>query len=171
MNKALFVFITLLISGCGFHLRSQNALPAELHSIRLTSCTPYGDFESNLRHALTQLGVSVSRNGNAPIAINIINASLYQDVPTIGGSNQARVYVYYYRVTFDIRDACQKIIIPAKSVVANGTLIVNAGTAIESTNQLDILLHEMQRESAHMIINILNSPQIACLLKSGEMKQ
>lgn len=163
-----FIFLmTLGISSCGFHLRGQNVLPPGLRCIQLLSGTPYADFESTLRRSLIRLGIRVTRTESAPVILNIINTSLTQDVPTIGGSNQARVLVFYYQVNFQILDSCHNVLIPPKCITTSETLIVNAGTALESTNQLDILIQQMQIETSHMIINILNSPQVRCVLKCG----
>jgi LPS-assembly lipoprotein len=161
------VSLLLILAACGFHLRGQNVLPANLHYVQIDSVTPYGDFESILRRRLTLLGVSVTRTCPAPITLHIINTNLFQDVPTIGGSNQARVHVFYYQVNFEILNACHKPIIPPRQVLTSGAVIINAGTALESTNQIDILRQELQLEAAHMIINILNSPQVSCALNQG----
>lgn len=159
--QVIALSITLMLSACGFHLRGQQVLAPHLHCLKLESATPYGDFESILRRTLTRLGVQVTRTNEAPIILHIINASLYQDVPTIGGSNQARVYVYYYQVNFEILDSCRHPLLAAKSVTASETLIVNAGTALESTNQLEVIKLQMYEEASHMMLNILNSPQLS----------
>ncbi|MBA2653827.1 MAG: hypothetical protein H0U71_02025 [Gammaproteobacteria bacterium] len=155
------VVATVLMSGCGFHLRNQHALSPNLHCIQIDSPMPYADFESTLRRTLIRLGVNITRNP-APIVLHIISTAFYQDVPTIGGSNQARVYVYYYQVTFEVLNESHCVLIPQKCVLTSKSLIVNAGTALEATNQLAILQQEMQMEAAHMIINILNSPSLFC---------
>lgn len=167
MLKLLLISIlSLMLSSCGFHLRGQHVLPPELHCIRLQSLTPYGDFESILRRYLSQLGLIVTRTSCAPITIHILSTNLFHDVPTIGGSNQARVYVYYYQVYFQILDSNQQVLICPKTIVTSGTLIVNAGTALEATNQLEVLRQELQVEATHMIINVLNSPQVSCALSN-----
>lgn len=159
--KSLLFFLTVLIlSGCGFHLRGQNIIPPKLHILKLQSGQVYGDFESTLRNILTQLGVNVVRSGCAPATLHIINISLFQDVPTIGGSNQARVYVYYYRVNFEVFDDAHHLLVPHQCVTTSKSLIINAGTALESTNQRAIMIHDMEVETAHMIINFLNAPNL-----------
>jgi LPS-assembly lipoprotein len=156
--KLLFFLILLLIlNACGFHPRNQNVLPPHLHCLKIDSNTPYGDFESTLRRSLVKIGVSVRRCGQAPVSVHIIDTLTYQDVPTIGGSNQTRVYVYYYQVTFELLDASGHILLSPRTVKTSETLIINAGTALESTAQLEVLKLQMQKEAAHMIINILNT--------------
>jgi LPS-assembly lipoprotein len=150
--------LILMVSACGFRLRGQNVLPPCLHCIKIDSQSPYGDFESTLRRILITLGVNVTRTGQAPVTLHIMSTVLFNDAPTIGGSNQARVYVYYYQVKFELVDANHHILIPPQCITTSKTLIINAGRALESTNQLDILQREMQIEAVHMIINMLNSP-------------
>jgi outer membrane lipopolysaccharide assembly protein LptE/RlpB len=153
------VFILFLVSACGFHLRGQN-LPPHIRSIKLESGTPYAEFESTLRRHFIRRGINVTRTGWAPIILHIINTKLTQDVPTIGGSNQARVYVYYYQVYFEILDANHAILVSSRCITTSETLIVNAGTALESTNQLEILKQEMQLDASRIIWNVLASPRL-----------
>jgi outer membrane lipopolysaccharide assembly protein LptE/RlpB len=152
-----FTLAFLLLTGCYFHPRAQHNLCSKFGHIYLESPTPYADFETILRQSLQLVGVQVTRTpGCAPITLHIINTLLVSDYPTIGGSNQSRVYHYYYSVTFEVRqDQC--VLIPTHSISTGNVLIVNAGEALESTHQIDILLEEMQKETAHMIINELNS--------------
>ena len=152
-----YVIILFTISACGFHLRGQNVVPPGLNCLKLDSIKPYGDFESTLWRSLVRLGINVTRTGQAPVTLHIINTVLYQDVPTIGGSNQAHVYVYYYQVIFEVINANHDVLIPATTVKTSETLFVNAGTVLESTDQLEILKQQMQKEAAHMILNILNT--------------
>lgn len=152
------LFFILSSTGCGFHLRGQNVLPPRLHYLALVSGTPYGDFETTLRNSLTRIGINVTRCNQAPVTLHILGAGPYCDVPTIGGSNQARIYVYYYAVTFEVFDEQHCQIIPPQTVTATRSIIVNAGTALESTGQLSISIHDMQVETSHMIINMLNAP-------------
>ncbi len=154
------ILLCLLFSACGFHLRGQNVLPSNLHVIKIESQTPYGDFESTLRRKLMALGVNVIRMSQAPVTLRIISTALFNDVPTFGGSNQARVYVYYYQVKFELINANCQTLIPPQCLTTSKTLIINAGRALESTNQIDILQHEMQIDLAQMIINMLNSPSM-----------
>jgi LPS-assembly lipoprotein len=152
------IFFILSSAGCGFHLRGQHVLPPQLHYLQLLSGSPYGDFETTLRNSLTLIGVNVTRCNPAPVTLHIMSVALYNDVPTIGGSNQARIYVYYYAVTFEVYDDQHRQMIPPQTVTATRTIIVNAGTALESTGQLSISIHDMQVETSHMIINMLNAP-------------
>lgn len=158
LRRCLIIVATLcLLSGCGFHLRGQHVFPPILHCLQLESATPFGDFESTLRRILLRLGINIQRERQAPVILHIINTRLFSDVPTIGGSNQARVYVFYYQVNFEVLDARRNVILPAKCVRASETLIVNAGTALEATRQLEILEQHMYEKATHMMINILRT--------------
>lgn len=152
----------MLLCSCGFKLRGQHLLPCRFHRIKISSATPYGDFESTMRRTLIEIGANVTRMGTAPVTLQIISAVLINDVPTIGGSNQSRVYIYYYQVVFQVVDSCNNVLLSPRTVTATEKLIVNAGTALESTNQLEVMRQELQFEAAHMIINNLNAISEAC---------
>lgn len=157
-TTALSLSLLLILGGCGFHLRGQNVLPPQLHCLRLQSCTPYADFETTLRNYLVTIGVNVTRTQCAPVILHVLGAGLGGDVPTIGGSNQARVYVYYYTVTFEVHDDQNHQLLPIQTVTATRTIIVNAGTTLESTGQITVVTHELQLEACQMIVNMLNAP-------------
>lgn len=162
LSVVVIVLLLLNLTACGFKLRGQNVLPPSMHFIGIQSATPYGDFESAFKRSLVELGASVARTDSAPVTIHILNKLFFHDVPTIGGSNQARVYNYYYQVTFELRTFQNQVILPVQTVSTSQMLVVNAGTALEANNQLEIIEHEMQLEIIHMIINILNSPELVC---------
>ncbi len=149
------LLLVILLSACGFHLRNQHVLPASIHCIKITGA-PY-DVESALRRTLEQMNVRVIRRsgGNAPYVIHIYHSALYQDVPTIGGSNQARVFVYYFEVTFGVFDGSGHALVAPQKAKTSESLIINAGTALESTAQLELLRMQLHEEIAHMIVNSL----------------
>lgn len=157
----------LAVQGCGYHIRKQNILPTPLYTLYLESPNTYGDFESTLRYSLQLLGVKVY---NHPVCgvlnFHLIDAALTYATPTIGGSNQARVYNLYYHATFELRDSQNNILLPAQTVKTSTSLVINPGETLESTNQLLVTKYEMQRETCRMIINILNSPRLFHLLSN-----
>lgn len=157
MIRVAAILLILSTTACGFHLRCQNVLSPAFRCLAIDSKTPYGEFESILRQTLALLGVRAICKGQAPYTLHIIQTALLNDVPTIGGSNQDRVYVYYYQVTFELLKGNCEVVIPRQCLTTSKSLIINAGRALESTNQLDILLREMRREIAHMIVNKLNA--------------
>ena len=76
MKKIIIIIISLALTACGFHLRSQNQLPEKLHVIYLASSNPYGPFESTFSQTLRSAGVTVvDAADKAPISLNIINAN------------------------------------------------------------------------------------------------
>src|SRR3990167_6238613 len=62
----------LLMSGCGFHLRSTTSTPPELQQVYFSTSTPYSPLSTNLRRLLTTMHIKVVKNvAQAPFSIII----------------------------------------------------------------------------------------------------
>jgi len=148
----------MCLASCGFHLRNQNILPANLRVLYLSSPKPYGEFTSQLRDTLETFNVViVDHPQQARVTLHIIQSWLSHTTPSIGISNQARIYTFTHHVIFDLRNAKGKVISPAQTVTSSNTLTLNANQLLDTTDQARILANELQRENITKIINRLSS--------------
>lgn len=156
---SLLIFTALILTGCGFHLRSDKELPLQLRVLYVHSSDPYGEFTLSLKKTLQQVGVTlVNSPQDAPATLDILQSSLAYPASTAGTSSQATVYVVTYTAILDLIDAKGKKIIANESVSSTTTMIVNAQQPLSSTNQLETTSQQLQRNVIMKIFDILSSP-------------
>lgn len=157
--KIVFLFgLICLLTACGFQLRSAKQLPPELTYLNIKTSKPYGNFTNLLVKNFRGSGLRVSINQqSAAINLNILQTSLNQSTPTIGTSNQARVYGYTYIVNFNLTTAKNKILLATQTVSGSGNLILNSNQVLGGNNQLNLLKQQLQQSVVNQIYNRLSS--------------
>lgn len=158
-----------LLSSCCFHLRGENALPCPLRTIYIKSSNPYGEFEHKLRKAFLASHICVVPCSNHALFSLDINHTTLSYIPSsVGTSSQATVYKVTYAVEISLTDCRGKILMLPQTVKSSSTMIVNAQQALNSTNQIDVLSDQLQRETILKIFDILTSPRVCEIAYSHE---
>ena len=162
MKKLFSVFmLCLALASCGFTLRSQNDIPAQMRQLYLQSNTPYAQFESSLRQTLTLLKVNVvSTPTGAPITLGILSTSFNYSAPNLSTSTQAQSFTYTYTVTFQVLTNKGKILLPPKTIYATGILILQPNEILGSNVETNILEQQLQQSCLNQILYILGSAQL-----------
>jgi LPS-assembly lipoprotein len=73
VKPLLLLFVTVLLAGCGFHLRGSADLPTEMSVTYITGIRPFGTLADDFSTALRQRGVSVTdRERSATAVLRIV---------------------------------------------------------------------------------------------------
>ncbi len=128
LAKFLFIFaFSILLSSCGFHLRTQSQLPQQLRVLYVQSKTPYGSFETQLRQTLQSSGVKIVKSPDAsPVTLHIVSTNLANTTTTIGPSSQSRIYTFVYSVEFNLTDQKGNLIYGPQTVSTTNNLTLSA---------------------------------------------
>lgn len=139
MKARLFHFsviisvICLLLSGCGFHLRSAADFPASLKTLHLISKNVNAAITSELRRQLIASGVSLTSNPNAPYTLSLMNSHINTKLPTVFDSNAASIVIYTITVSsMKLTNQKHKALIDT-SIMARQSVVYNVnqvGTAV-----------------------------------------
>lgn len=160
-RSAFILFLSLILLGCGFHLRNKHDLPPQLWTLYLKSNRLYGQFESKLRRVLTSIGINfVNSQTQSPYSLQILSTDFSHTIPSISTSNQAQTYTYTYTVNFNIVDRKNKQILPARSVSASGKLILQPNEVLGSTNQAKVLENQLQNKCIDLLYESLTSGDV-----------
>jgi LPS-assembly lipoprotein len=167
IGSALF-----FLTSCGFHLRNQNELPPQLHTIYFQSNDSYDPMQILLKNSLQGMGINTVDNPQqAAITLNIISSSLTHDNPNVVSSDQATTYNFYDTAIFNlINNKTKQPLIANQTVAFSRTLILQPNEILETSSSVDILKQEMNREMVFRIINILNSKNIQKALNTNGNK-
>ena len=104
--RPVFVLLvsTLMLSACGFQLRSTADLPTEMASTYLAIDNEYSDLARRLEVLLTQSGVKLVGPGEATAVLDVPGNLLFTDVLTIGDNARVREYRVSHTVEFRLLD-------------------------------------------------------------------
>ena len=133
------LFATLLLTGCGFHLRGTAQLPPQLHTMYLqNSQSQYTPFMRKLYLTLKMSGVKLVDNPTqAPITLDILSETFSTHETSIGGAQTARNYIASYTVSYQLLDAKGKIIYESKNINVQKNIPLSANEVLTNSNKLN----------------------------------
>lgn len=109
-------FTALLISGCGFQLRSSADLPPEMARTHLAIQGEYTALARRLRVLLEQSGVELVGLDQALAVLEVPVNQVVTDVLTIGDNARVREYRISHTVEFRLIDSAGKELVPRQSL-------------------------------------------------------
>lgn len=160
MKRTLgFIFLCLLLSGCGFHFRHDEVIAPPVKSIYIQDNT---DSRSGLVFALRQnlqaVGVRpVSKAKNAPIVLVILSDELNQNTTPLGTAQQLNAQTLSYSVKVALQDAQGKTIKNPTTLNTQITFWQNANQILGDTNAIQALKENMIRDMTQKILAYLRA--------------
>lgn len=162
----LISLIAFLVSGCGFHMRTLQQLPAPLHRIYLTSNNSNLVLNSEVQSQLAGLGVVfVNQASKAPVTLELSNYQFTHDQPSITTSNQAITYTYTLSINYELRSASNKILLPSRKISIASQQIMNANQ-IYTNSAGPLIQQRLQKQIADLLYDQLTDKQTAVALAS-----
>lgn len=161
MNRITICIFTLLLIGCGFHLRGQANLPPQLHHIAIASNTPYSLLASQLRQTLQNMHIAINENPNtAPLTIKLLTDDFNQAATGTGATNQLTNYTLTYTVTYQLLEQHGEALTEPRQIVVNRSFTANNNQMLGSSNEQVLLQQDMRRDAILQILNQLNSKTV-----------
>ncbi|MCL9782824.1 LPS assembly lipoprotein LptE [Vibrio sp. S4M6] len=168
--KPYFKFVTvlfsaLLLSACGFHLRGDYSVPAELSKMSVTSYDQYSvltrDVKNQLRLSKVDLVAPAKDIPNLYImseSTGTTTLSLYQNTQT--AEQQLKITVSY-QVT--IPDLGSKVF----TTTVTRTYLANSLAALAKSVEVDMLENEMRKTAAERILTQMS--RLKANIRAGSM--
>ena len=144
----------LLLSGCGFQLRSWD-LGSGYSSIALESAGRF-DVEPTLRRALTQTGVPVDTN-DAELVLELISSGEELRTASVSSSARTAEYELILRVRYAIRDAAGVYLAKPVSLQSSRRYFLDRGNLVGSNEEQALLRRELRSELVQQIMRVLNA--------------
>lgn len=165
------LFLCLIITACGFHLRGESSIPMPLRVMYLKSNHPYGEFETKLKKTFKSTGITLIDDPQDAVVFEIQQTSLSYRQLSIGTSNQATVYSVSYDVRFAIYDSKGHTLLPAQDISSTSNLTLAANQVLGASNQVDLLSQQLQHDIITRIFIILNSEELHQALSKYTLKR
>lgn len=115
-NYLAMAILSLLLTSCGFHLRSNAQLPPQMNQTRLVIADEYSHFARRVRVLLEQSGVQIVAADKATAILEIPQNEVLTEVLTIGDNARVREYRISHTVQFRLLAADGSEIIPLQTI-------------------------------------------------------
>lgn len=140
---------TLVVASCGFQMRGQPDLPAEMSRTFIAAVDRQSLFYRKLKAELRQNGVEIVESPlDATAVLNILDDETGQRVLSVSARNIPREYEVFYQITYSLQNDERTVLGPQEQAVArdytyNETLVL--GKALEEEQMRNAIADDLVR--------------------------
>ncbi|NDH09535.1 MAG: hypothetical protein EBY16_07995 [Gammaproteobacteria bacterium] len=158
MRKRLYFWLLTLLSlsGCGFHLRGTQQLPASFQTVYISAAANQQQLLTAIAHEFKTYHVSVySSQKNANMQIYIDDVQFNRQISNISSSTTPKQFQLYYIVKYHVMNSNGENCIPNAQIAVNRLVTMNSERLLGSNYEQDFFQEEMQSEAARQIVAII----------------
>lgn len=135
---------TLLITGCGWHLRGIQALPEDLRSLYIGAEDAHGDLVTDMKKMVSSYDISLAANSKeADYSLIIFNER--NERRTISVGNDALASEYELTLSADYRiERGSELVVPATTATISRSFDHDPNDALSSNEEERLLREEMR---------------------------
>ncbi len=150
---ALLLFLCSLLAACGFQLRGEVKLAANLQRVYVTSSDTYGPLKHNVEAALTRAGAKIeSAPGEGIAQINMTGVGVTTVVASVGANARVNEFNMVYHVDLEISDSAGKTVLEKQAVEQMRSFTFDQTQAIGTGSEQDLIRREMERDMAQAVM-------------------
>ena len=163
LNSAV-ILAALLLSGCGFHLRGSGpgaSLPFKAVYVQASDASPVSN---DLRRYIASGGTKVAADPkSADALIAILSEGREKQILTLNSQGRVREYTLLSKLTFQVKDAANRELMPPTEVVARRVLSFNESQVLAKENEESALFRDMQSDLIQQMLR-----RVAALKSQGQ---
>jgi LPS-assembly lipoprotein len=166
VKKIILLFLSLLVTSCGFHPRGEVTLPPNMQSIYIKTNDPYGWLALGLENYFKTSGTYIAASPkSADLTIHILHVDKAQQLLSVSGTQQTRQYNLVLSATFQLLNAEGKTTVEQQTVSETRVLTVAADQILGGSNEADNLYTQMHQPIVYDIISRITSRDITAELE------
>jgi LPS-assembly lipoprotein len=156
---AVFAFLTLFISSCGFHLRGDYLMSPQLQTLHLSSTDKFGELTRQVTQhlSLNNIKLVALASPNIP-QLRLLKDSLNRRTLSVFSNGQVAEYELIYTVRYQL--ALSKSDIRTFEFELNRDYQDDPNVALAKSRELELMLSEMRKEAANKILRDLSTIKI-----------
>jgi LPS-assembly lipoprotein len=145
---------TVLLSGCGFHLRNALNLPANLGPVRVLAADSYSPLSDMLAEGLQRAGAQPAAvDATEGVATLQVISEQWADTPiSQDPSGRAQEYALRYAVIFSLHRADGSVAVPQQAVELSRDYLAPPVDSIGKASEREMLVKELRRDMAAAIL-------------------
>lgn len=158
-NVALLALLTLVLSGCGFHLRHALTLPEDLGPVRVVSADRYSPLGTSLAQALTRIGATpASPDAVEDVATLEVISERWGSRPiSIDQFGRAQEFSLRYAVVFGLRKGDGSDVLPRQVIELSRDYISSPTNPTGAESEQELLSRELRREMVAQILRRIDA--------------
>jgi len=157
LPRLIVLALSLVLSGCGFHLRGMMDMPRWLNHVAIIVEQGHRDLAPYLAEYLQSYNLIVDAEpAEAQYWIIIEHDHFQQQITSVSSSATPRQYELTYTVQFKLVRAKGEEIIPTSAISVTRQATINSDRILGSNQEESLLLDEMRRDAAVQIMNRIN---------------
>lgn len=158
MKKHLcLISLLLLLSGCGFHLRSVQPLPEHLGPLYVQGLERYEQLNRTLRHTFTSAEVELTDDrSRAASILTIEDHGQSRQIITVDSRGKATEYQLTRKLTIKLSDRSGKVLMDERTVGVERDWIDVGKDGLGGRVEKGQLQQDMNRDLALSILRVLS---------------
>lgn len=147
----------LLLGGCGFQLRGDADLPAEMANTQLVIDDPYSTLARRLQSMLEQNGVRFVTGAEATAILEVPRNQVSTDVLTIADNARVREYRVSHTVQFRLTDAEGVELMALQTLRLEREISFDEQKILASSREQEYLKEDLAENLARQMVTRLES--------------
>lgn len=152
--------LALLITGCGFQLRDNVELPAQMAKTQMVVGDEYSTLARKVRVMLEQNGVQFVGGNEASAILEIPVNNVVTDVLTIGDNARVREYRISHTVRFRLLDAQGQELVGWQNMRQAREVSFDEQRILAGSREQEYLKRELAETLSRLLIARLESAQV-----------
>ena len=145
------------LSACGFQLRTEANIPAEMSRTYISADDNYSLFYRKLKDELTKAGVEVVHSPvNSSAVFSILGDNTDQRVLSVSARNLPREYEVYYTIYYSVESGNQSIMAP-QSLTLTRDYTYDETLVLGKAREAELLREAIVDDLARIILKQLSS--------------
>lgn len=151
----------LLLTGCGFHLRGQVALPDTCQPVAINDNSHDTLLAQRLRSQLHAQGIRITANPQqARLILELSDSRFERSQANLSSNTQWRQYTLRYQVTLQVKNHQQQMLSPRSVISSVRYTAENPNQLLGSRHETRTLQQEMRQELAVKVLDHFNTPAL-----------
>ena len=149
--------IALSLSGCGFHLRDQADLPAQMAKTQIVVDDRDSALVRRLMTFLEQEGVQIVRGNEASAILEIPMDQVVTEVLTIGNNARVQEYRISHTVQFRLMDAAGQELLTMQTLQQSREIIFDEQKILATSREQEYVKKDLAETLTRMMMARLES--------------
>ncbi len=151
----VWVFAVILLTACGFKLRGEQPLPAELSVLRVQVADTFSPLQHNLEQALARGGARAPAADEISAVLRIDGNQMTRWPLTVGSAGRVQEYSMRYELSLQLISATGEVVMPKQSLQLERSYQFATVRAQGTPGEEDVVREELERDMVQAILRRL----------------